>query len=390
MGERQTTRTKRGRPQRSDGAKERHVDRRLPSQALETHAAVPVAPLLRYLEDHPEASALRPQVTRQLVALQGSRGNQYVQRLSKRKASRATTSRRINPTLSLAREHVHVFFERHAQMALALAGLCDDGLKQFKIYSQKEFDRSDSALIQLFEEALKLVPAAAPLLRAFRTLGKPLLAELSPALAALAQEAGRTAQQAGEMAQKAAQSYEAVTGAAKQAAAVIGAAKKVAQVPGEPEVSDAKAILVFESGVIKEKGNAMIGRLAACWKGEEIAKKQLEALRYSPADIDLEAEVKKYLPIPEASELEKGLSAVADKFELMLYRQFYVLSGRAERKVEWVHAYHGQGWAKNEVDVSGMPEGVQSRIHQFGLPTWEWVTKGMKEVNLGQHAYPVT
>lgn len=63
-----------------DEAKKRQAQGRAPAQGLQTVSPLPLAPLLRRVQDDPNTSALRPLVARQLMALQRTHGNQYVQR----------------------------------------------------------------------------------------------------------------------------------------------------------------------------------------------------------------------------------------------------------------------------------------------------------------------
>jgi hypothetical protein len=64
--------------------KKRRARRAAPAgHGPQTISPAPVVPLLRLVRDHPNASALQPVVARQLLALQATHGNQFVERLVK-------------------------------------------------------------------------------------------------------------------------------------------------------------------------------------------------------------------------------------------------------------------------------------------------------------------
>jgi hypothetical protein len=101
-------------------------------------------------------------------------------------------------------------------------------------------------------------------------------------------------------------------------------------------------------------------------------KDRLEALRDAPPSINLDYEVKNILgPKPPDAGLEQAMQLAQDQFELRLYEQYYVKSGRAYRQNEM---YSGEilTWS-----LEGVPHKVKEKVREL---KGDWIWQGLRVV----------
>jgi hypothetical protein len=272
-------------------------------------------------------------------------------RLGKRQAGEPTYKKPKNESYLEAQVYVTQWFTEEAWVEGLLARMADDGFKLFHDYSDKDFNKDDAILLELFEVALVAVPAAGALLTAFKELSR------AEKVTKLAEKVKRLTEVAIEPVEK-----------------VKATGKAIGEVGGSHESEEEKAKVEFEIETIKALSELNIkfveNRLASMHQ----LTAGLEALRDSSPSINLLDEVKGILgPKPKDAALEQAMEEARDKFELSLYRQFYVVSGRAY-KLHWNHPYHGP-----VETIKAVPEKVMERITALtSIPGREWFWRGLR------------
>lgn len=256
-----------------------------------------------------------------------------------------------NDSYASASQYVTDFFLAESWVEDLLVTMARDGFQLFKNYSSKEFNQEDSLLLGLFEIALAVIPAAGPLLGAFKELST---AKRSIQLAERLIEIDKELKEKIEAAEK-----------------LKAVGKKVGEVVS-PESEAAKGKIEFEISTINSLGDLNTTFVQNRLQTMGQLKARLDTLKNAPTSTNLDYEVRSILgPIPAATGLKEAMQHARDQFELRLYRQFYALSGRARRVI--IESY-GEKLGEYIDDV---PRKVLERVRELN---GEWIWAGLRVV----------
>jgi hypothetical protein len=238
-----------------------------------------------------------------------------------------------NPSYLEASNYLTRYFVALGWVEELEAKMCDQAFALYKSYTHEDPDKTGEVVMTLFIFALAAFPEAAPFLIAFNELKD-------------GQRAYKLIKQLAHLAEKLEPLEQAVdVGKAMKERAEAGEAKEA----GEFEVETINDLSQLSIDFVKRRLEQM-----------SMISGKLDALRDSASSLNLLAEVSSALgPIPEGGGLEDTMRLVRDKFELELYKHFYVDSGRAYHLYE----YPG-GWGPYDRSQGSAREGRKT-----GLPT---------------------
>lgn len=254
-----------------------------------------------------------------------------------------------NPSYLDARLYAAKFFRRHGELALLLSQACRDGLQSFSIRSSEQYNKSDSMGLMIFELALAAVPAAGALVQTLHELSTSEklreLTRLAHALKKVASASERAHERIGKI--------EGVTERVKKVTEVTEKAGAISEAGESKEKGD------FEMATVSSLSDLMSDSVAARWRSEDFTDEMLESLEYTDPAVDLKAMVVGVLgPLPSPDAVKGAVSQVSQEFELKLYLQYYVESGKTTYVVD------EQDGARR-VDFEGIPRGVVRRFEEL-------------------------
>ena len=326
-----------------------------------------------------------------------------IQRAPKRKHHPPpNVEKKENPTYTNARLYLDEWFAREAELAEKLYKAKHDGLENFNTYSSKEYNEHASLGLVLFELALTAIPAAAGLLAVLKELkvasaSKDLLHALTGVTTAEAKvakvakeaemfpfarivtdlgavEARRELEATEQTAKIAEATHHAAETAAKHAAGTFEAAhtgklvQETAKQTGEVVEkagarSEAAELADYRIEQINSLRQLDSAEAKQRWILEDLLRPAVEAWQFTPASIDLKFMVTSILgPMANPGALDT-VDAVTEQFELQLYNDYYVTSGRAQFTTEET------GWAAYPTPEKkcweGLPEGVEKRMRSI-------------------------
>ncbi len=243
-----------------------------------------------------------------------------------------------NPTFSDARDYVRTFFSRQRDIGNLLIEMRDSAYQLFNVYSSEQYNHEDSLGAALFSAALAAIPAAGALLATFRAVGTAV--NFTVVISERLQRVGAAVQAVGER-----------TGqlqAAGTAIAGVGTAAGAPEGRGRGE---------FQAGVISSLADLRVSTLEARWREEDSIISVLESHRHDGPATNLVQVIGESLGAIPTGNLQTSMHMARNRFELLLYKRFYVDSGRAYR---WIR--------RNQIDeeygrgIAEMPDGIIERI----------------------------
>lgn len=260
----------------------------------------------------------------------------------------APASQVMNPSYVNALHYLEKYFRQQGELAGAIGKAADDGLAAFKVRSSHDYNKSSDLVFELFNAALKIIPAGAALGSAFRELqtGRKLLGLASTmkavASAEASAESARSAKEAIEPVKKLYEAGEAVSD--------VGESKHAG--------TEARRAGDFEIQTLTSLTQLTASELATNWHREDFMDSLLIPLQFSPATLDLFGLTKQMLgALPAADTLAADLASWSDAFEVDLYLRFYLEDG----EVTYVTTEREDVTIR---EFRGMPRAVVERLRE--------------------------
>jgi hypothetical protein len=282
------------------------------------------------------------------------------------------SGRQMNPTYVDASHYVETYFRRQGEVASLLDQAARDGFEAFKTRTSAEYNRSSSLAMALFELALSAIPAASGM---FGFLKQLTSGQKRTALLMKIIDSGGDALRADDMIKKLHKAAELVESAAKGSEEVKVVKEGVEKAVGPHETTEARS-------EAREKGNFQIDasegltRISTLsmkdrFDRESVATGILALLENSDSSIDLKTIAAALGEMPVAPSPE-DVKSVSDEFEINLYVDWYVASGKASHVITSRHGHVVSD------EFRGMPDAVLQRfgaLHKmdllFSLPVQE-------------------
>lgn len=269
-----------------------------------------------------------------------------------------------NPSYHNGTLYLEEFFRRQGEVATLLDQAARDGFEAFKARTSTEYNRSSSLALALFELALNAVPAASGMLGLLKDLTS---GQKRTALLMKIIDTGGNAVRADGMIKKLHKMAEVVEGVAKGSEEVKVVKEGVEKAIAPHETAEAR-------DAAQEKGNFQIEALQALtqlsalsmqdrFNREDVAKGVLALLEYSDSSIDLMKVAASVGEIPAAAALA-DVKKVSDEFEINLYFDWYVASGKTSHVITSRHGHVVSD------EFRGMPDAVVERfrtLHKMDL-----------------------
>jgi hypothetical protein len=263
----------------------------------------------------------------------------------------------MNPTYVDASLHVERYFRRQAEVASLLDLAARGGFEAFRARTSVEYNRSSSLAMVLFEAVISLLPVTSGLFNVFKELtsGKKRTALLTQII-----DKGGDAIRADDRIKSLHKAAEHIEHAAKVSEQVKLVKEGIEKVKTPHETTEAR-------NAAQEKGNFEIATIKALTElaaqsmsarfdkeGEIVAL--LEFLENTPATTNLKDLVDTALgPLPQADSTSV-VNKVTDDFEIKLYVDWYVNSGKATRTIST-----RRGKVVSD-EFGGIPEAVLERF----------------------------
>lgn len=279
----------------------------------------------------------------------------------------ATSTQVQNPTYINAVDDLAIHFRRLGEVSTLLGRAADGGLAAFKIYSSEEYNRASSSAFAIFKAALNALPAAAVLAE--------IMTGAKMAQSVVNIENGIAAATA---AHKAKSAIERGAKGAEDAKKVLDGVESAGQLgEGSKATTEAQERGNFELEAIHSLADLQVEALEKRWQGEDKARKILRDHQFDEG-YDLGSVVSKAVkecPLPDVGALKSILTEAAEEFELRLYLDYYIASGRVTYET-----VDNEGTTTEH--FHGLPAKVQDRLfNHFHAKARVFATPGFKKTH---------
>jgi len=263
----------------------------------------------------------------------------------------------MNPSYVDASNYVEKFFRRQGEIASLLDLAARGGFEAFRIRTSADYNKSSSLAMVLFEVALSALPAASGLLNVFKELtsGKKRTALLMKII-----DTGGDAIRADDMIKSLHKAAEHGESAAKVSEEVKLAKEGIEKVKAPHETKEARSTAQekgnFETGAITALTDLAAESMRSRFNNEDAIVAMLELLENTAPTTKLKDLVTGALgPMPEAASTS-DVTKVSENFEVQLYVDWYVTSGKASRTI-----ISRRGRVVSD-EFGGIPEAVVERF----------------------------
>ena len=268
----------------------------------------------------------------------------------------------MNPTYVDAVASVERHFRREGEICGLLEKAANNGFEAFRIRTSVDYNRSTTTALVLFEAALALVPAGAAMLGVLKELTSGVNAvKIATKVAQIGGDARRVqnvidkAHKAQEFAEHLAKESEGVKFVKEAAEKVLAGHEANESRTQAQETGDAQ-IEILHSLTELSADN-----MQARFSRESVVVGLLKLLETSNASNDLNKLVLETLgELPDGKGLGTAAAATSDEFEIKLYVDWYLESGKTSKLVTYSNG------TKVSEDWEGMPDAVRERFRVLG------------------------
>jgi hypothetical protein len=268
----------------------------------------------------------------------------------------------MNPTYVDAVASVERHFRREAEICGLLDRAANNGFEAFRLRTSVEYNRSTAVALALFEAALALVPAGAAMLGVLKELTSGANAMK---IAVKVAELGGDARRAENVIDRISQAQGVAKHLAeetKDVKLVKDAVEKVLVGHGTAEArTKAQATGDAQIEILHSLTELSADDMQARFSREDVVVGMLKLLETSAATNRLDKLVEETLgELPDGKGLGQAAVAAADEFEIKLYVQWYLDSGKTAKLVTYSNGTPvSESW-------EGMPDAVRERFRALG------------------------